>query len=258
MRETLVKFGVLAMRSSWAIKKFPIPLETPEQNYWLGFLIGDGNVGGKKGNGYNLRCDLAAKDGYLVSQLANFLGTRSYSYRRVVRCQIACTADLDYLKHHGLIPTKGGREIYPKTVTNHGSFIRGFFDADGCYCVATGRNNVKFLCVETSSGIDILEKISWVFYQEVNLVPSIIKRKDRNCFQLSLSLGRKNAGRLYDFLYADEESPRLHRKQRIIRIFSEKPKANGSKNHQNRVNPQERLLNKQNPQRLICSAPSLG
>jgi len=242
------------MRQSWAKEIFPMPLETPDQNYWLGFLMADGNVAGYEGNGYNLRCDLASKDGYHVSRLAKFLGVRSYSYRRVVRCQIACTLDREWLAQHGLVPRKTGRETYPDSVTNHSAFISGVIDGDGSFCIATGRGGYKFVSIQISSqSRDFLWKISRRLHKELGIYSAPLLRKAKNCSQLSYSLGPKNAGRLHTFLYSSGHTY-LHRKEQVLRRFAQGNSALISENRSDKDNQQG---SPSDPSEITCRAPVL-
>jgi len=193
---------------------FPIPLETPEQNYWLGFLMGDGYIQGSKEKGYSLCVECAVRDAYHVSRFGRFVGKPAASHRTCVRVVKGCSKELGHLAKHGLILRKTGKECWPETVTHVGSFFRGIFDADGW--VSEQKSSVQFgVC---GASWEFLAKLGSVVSSELMLDITPRKFKNANCFSITCSLSGWRLQKLHKFLYQSPGEPRLHRKERIIRL----------------------------------------
>lgn len=204
----------------WVRRVFPTPLETPEQNYWLGLLMADGYLQRAGKSSCSLVLELSAKDGYLVSKFADFIEVKPHSRRKSVRALRNCTKELDILKKHGLVFKKTGQETYPKTVTDDWAFIRGVLDGEG----SVGNYKKRSLSLSfVSQSKDFLFDIAFRLHQIGFNVPNLGTCGDRNASRISYTLGYDKAKVLYEKLY-EYPFPRLHRKERIIRLFVDRPK----------------------------------
>lgn len=205
----------------WVDQKFPNPLKTEEQNYWLGFLMCDGYIQGSPGQ-YSLALELAVKDAYAVSRFASFIGRKAKSSRNRVRVLRACTKELHKLAKHGIVKNKTGKEIWPDTVTCKWAFIRGILDGDGSVSVSNDR---ALALTFYSQSKKFLQQIAIQLFCITLCEPTIGKIKEKKCYRISYSLGHAKANKLYKLLYSsDPREPRLHRKERVIRIFCQRPK----------------------------------
>lgn len=214
--------GVSMNPVKWVEEVFPVPLKTVKQNYWIGFLMADGYIQGYPGS-YVLALQTAVKDAYHVSNFAKFIGKRSKSRGKRVQALRAVSTEMDILEKHGIVPQKTGKEQIPETVTHLPAFVRGFFDGDGTVgCYNERALAVSFFCQNK----EMLRSLSKIINEAVGHPQdqTIMTCGDSDCSRIGWNFGQIKGRRLYDFLYGFD-GPRLHRKERIIRIFAEKPRA---------------------------------
>lgn len=204
----------------WVDEKFPFPLVTLEQNYWLGLLMCDGYVQ-RANKSAHLGLELSDKDAYLVSRFGLFVGAKAHSSRRRVRVLRACSRETHLLARHGIVPNKTGKEKWPESVTDTWAFLRGVLDGDGtvgCY----NKRSLQLGFVSASQ--NFLESINAKLYSVTGSDASIRISEKGTSYRIDYSLGYDKARSLYGKLYSDPREPRLHRKERIIRVFSERPR----------------------------------
>lgn len=200
----------------WVERTFPIPLQTAEQNYWLGMLMADGYI--QRANGTARLClELAAKDASHVSRFGKFVGKRPYSSRNRVRVVKSCSKELDILSRHGIVPRKTGNEHWPKTVTDDWAFLRGVLDGDGSVGVYGRCLSLSFV----SASEEFLYSIASKLFTTIGSFPDVGNCGDRQAKRICYSIGHAKTCDLYAKLYATE--PCFLRKRRIIRLFVERP-----------------------------------
>ncbi|MFH1333568.1 MAG: LAGLIDADG family homing endonuclease [archaeon] len=207
----------------WVKEKFPKPLKTSEQNYWLGLLMTDGFVFDQRMGGIVLGLELQVRDGYLVSRFAKFIDKKARSEKRRVRVYRNCTKEIGYLWGHGIRLHKSGIEIWPDTVTDDMAFLRGVFDGDGSVSVSNKRSlAIAFY----SASVPFLKSIAEKIAQHTGIDSYYFGRiKGARCYRIVYSLGYDKAKKFYKTLYSiTSDEPRLHRKERIMRLFAERPK----------------------------------
>lgn len=129
-------------------------IDTDEKAYWLGFIYADGNI---SSTGYRFEINLSVKDLAHMLKLKNFL-----KYEEDIRfsennghpaCRLAVRNKnlWQQLNNKGCVPNKSLILKFPdlsifKTQDLVWSFIRGYFDGDGC-CYVSPDNHccVKFV-----------------------------------------------------------------------------------------------------------------
>jgi hypothetical protein len=116
-------------------------ITTPEQAYWLGFLVADGTVI-KTAKTYALRLELAERDAAHVQLFADAMGSDKPLWSRRGCAGVSLdswrlVASLERLgvgqrKSATVKPWDGPGHLMPH-------FWRGLFDGDGCICRSSGR-----------------------------------------------------------------------------------------------------------------------
>jgi hypothetical protein len=149
---------------------------SPEAFYWLGFLLGDGNICQDR-----LTCGLTACDVEHLVKLARFLGLsrERVSMRTLSSSKFGKTSDCawlsvrskhlcDRLKELGLEENKSTREVVLPQFRGNIDVLRGLIDADGCVCFTSGAtalglcgsHNVCAVLQEWANRIGSFPKIS--------------------------------------------------------------------------------------------------
>lgn len=201
----------------WVDEKFPYPLETEEQNYWLGLLMADGSLT-MAGTQANLRLELQRSDGYLVRAFARYIDSKDHETDRPsVVTSKKCTREAGLWVRHGICPHKSGKESWPTSVTRPWAFLRGVFDGDG-----TVRRVGRYLsfCIYSYSDV-VLEPVSWLLQDVLGLTAKV--QLVKGMFRVTANLGWQKANLLYICLYRDADHF-LHRKEEVIREFVSRPR----------------------------------
>jgi len=176
--------------------------------YWLGLLYADGCIHKNKySNSYTTILALQTGDDLIIEKFKRFLGTNAQIYH-----QENLATGLTGLRIHnqtinrkllqlGMIPRKSLVIKFPDFLLNHplkSHFIRGYFDGDGCICEK--KRKVKNWLHFTMTGtLDMMEKMSCIFQQELGIVPRKIIRQGK---VYSLHVGRiEYVQKLKEYLY---------------------------------------------------------
>ena len=149
--------------------KFNKGINSPQESYWFGFLVGDGTIYEDR---YRLKLTLQKKDKKHIEKFIKFLGyskKKIYSYPNRPLCEVridnkqllidlynlGLCANKTHKTHRGLIPKKYRRD-----------FIRGLFDADGTIHL---RKNKKFKTPDfhICGTKDLLEGVRDVFIENI-------------------------------------------------------------------------------------------
>jgi len=209
----------------WIAEKFPNPTTSPEQDYWLGFLMCDGYIQttDPAKTCFSLHLELAEVDIETVHAFAEFIEARTRKpkvNRKRVRVGKACTKEMHLLAEHGIEQRKTGNEIYPESITNHAAFVRGVMDGDGSVNVNPKKARSLELAFYSQS-VPFLEKVAARLEKDLGFPIPKLGNAD-GCKRVSYSLGKQRAKDLYNYLYSDEFH-RLERKQEILRKFADGP-----------------------------------
>jgi len=204
--------------------KFENGVNSSEESYWFGFLVGDGTI---YENRYRLKLSLGRKDKKHVEKFATFLGyskNRVHLYGSMSEFRIdnkqllnnlynlGLCANKTHKTHKGLIPKKYKRD-----------FIRGLFDADGTIYL---RKNKKFKTPDfhiCGTG-DLLEGVRDVFLEDIGVRGCISTSKGQpSVFECG---GRYIVEKVGHYLF-DKAKIYLERKYRIFQHIFEYNKNHG-------------------------------
>lgn len=207
-------------------------IDNHEKAYWVGFLMGDGNI-----TNNIVQISLSSKD---IDHLYKFLlfiesNSKVRSYEKdcyFKNCKIPYKSHIKYsmiaissplmskaLNNYGVCKNKTFRETVPninKKFIN--SFILGFIDADGSWVIDKTRNH-KFLHFSLIGNYKILNDIQQILMKKckVNKTKIIDNKKTPGLGYLRYG-GNKQVIRIYKFLYKDS-TVYLDRKYNRINNF---------------------------------------
>ena len=124
-------------------------IDNSDKAYWLGFIFADGNVYAPQGNsgghkGTRIEITVKEEDSYHLQNFVSFIKSNYPVKKKVVKLKgkefIAYRVSIGSVKmgndlvSHGCTQRKSLTLQYPKNINNKyfGSFLRGYFDGDGC------------------------------------------------------------------------------------------------------------------------------
>lgn len=149
--------------------KFKNGVNSPEESYWLGFLVGDGTI---YENRYRLKLSLGRKDKKHVERFAMFLGhskNRVCLYGSMAEFRVDNKQLLNNLYNLGLCANKvhkTHRGLIPKKYKR--DFIRGLFDADGTIHFRKNKK-IKTPDFHIYGTKDLLEGVGDIFLKDMKL-----------------------------------------------------------------------------------------
>ena len=149
-------------------------IDSHEQAYWLGFLVGDGNITNNQ-----IKLALAKKDRQHIQNFLDFMksdykihdyerfcefsrknGSKYISHVKYSQVSISSPECVKALANLGIIPNKTKKVIMPPIKKEFiKSFILGITDADGSWIKNKDRNGHIFLHFQIVGQKDILLKI---------------------------------------------------------------------------------------------------
>ncbi|WP_349407756.1 helix-turn-helix domain-containing protein [Pseudalkalibacillus sp. SCS-8] len=194
--------GILANKKYNYDENYFSAINTPNQAYLVGYILGDGTVFDRM-KSKRLVLSLAEEDKQLLEDIASEINMKEaikFRKRNAPNEQnkytltISCTKMCDDLIKLGITPNKTGRECWIPFGDNQlqWSFLRGIFDADGnirVYKRYYPDRNKTYL--KTRFGItgskQLLEGIL-IFLQENNIALNVNSiRQKEGCFDLHIS-----------------------------------------------------------------------
>lgn len=155
-----------------------------EMAYVLGFLYADGNIGDSANSSRTNYISFSSKDRDIIEAIRLAMksdhsilrrGPRktTFSDGRVVNCKETFCLRIGSRKMYidllklGLVPRKSKVAILPSMPNSYfGSFVRGYFDGDGCVCLRTAIGKEKPVIVKQLN--IIFTSGSKVFLTELN------------------------------------------------------------------------------------------
>lgn len=176
---------------------------TQDMSYFLGFLFGDGYLCHR--HSYLAGIEISIKDINILTKMADKLGIvpMSISKRDVAGqikkyCKISLYSKDMYndLLNRGLFPNKSLVVEFPEVPPKYlSSFIRGYFDADGCISIWPGGKDC-FICCSYPFGY-FLDSILNEYGIET------IKPKQSSILKVRLSSKKENLKRFFNFMYSN-------------------------------------------------------
>lgn len=204
--------------------RFQKGVNSSEESYWLGFLVGDGTI---YENRYRVKLALQKKDKNHIEKFIKFLGYNKkkiylYPYKPLCEVRIdnkrllinlyklGLQQNKVHRTHKGLIPPKYQRD-----------FIRGLFDADGTICLSLPKNSKTISADFHIYGTrNLLEGIREVFIKDVDDIG-----RNTGCISTSIGhpsvleyRGRWLVDKIGHYLF-DGTSVYLGRKYKIFQKF---------------------------------------
>ena len=166
-------------------------IDNHEKSYWLGFIYADGNVyiNRDRGNA-EMRIEIHQKDEYILYHLKKSLGDvhdisrrerdisfNGYEYTTKTSSLRIYSKNIAYdLVENGVVPNKTESSVFPKVKDEElfFSFMRGFFDGDGCLYW----NNKGLSLHFTNSSSDVFEYMQQTL-KTYNIQTNIYKEKEK-------------------------------------------------------------------------------
>lgn len=185
-------------------------IDTEEKAYWLGFIMGDGNI---EKNNMRFNIILKEDDFEHLKKLNHSLSStykillqsiddnRGFNTQRA-NLRISSKEFCKSLNKNFIFPQKTGNELIPSTVPDNliKHFIRGFFDADGSVCKSSNRDYLRFNIASCSE--KIIQQIITHLNNElnINLQYKEINRYSKPFFILE-SNSKNNTNKFLNYIY---------------------------------------------------------
>ena len=196
-------------------------IDTQDKAYWLGFLYADGCVNryykNEKLKAMNLEITLCNEDKIHLEKFRNSLESNVPIHEKKViykdkiylsnRITINCTKMCYDLINLGCTPNKTYDIKFPSfDIVPHKymrSFIRGFFDGDGCICVTTMANKPHIELVLTGMP-DMLNSIAdFLIKEKILRVKPKLHKDDRSKAYSMYMYGKDAVKDILDYMYKD-------------------------------------------------------
>lgn len=196
-------------------------LSSEEQFYWLGFIAADGYVGD---NG-KIELSLSDKDtSHLIKfnkfsqHINNNVKINNASYNKK-RCRWSIKNQ--YLKNRlielGITPRKSNTYTYNNIFDNNFlTFLRGYFDGDGCISGNKTANKV-YPQITLLGTKEFLIKVKEILYTKYNII-SYLSHQKSNGKAFNLRISRKSSIPFLDLLY-NSATIYLDRKYKRYQFF---------------------------------------
>ena len=190
---------------------------TEESAYWIGCLLGDGNISILKYGQKKLNIGLAVKDENHLLKFRNFLKSnykleylsphickgkdKEYLSQPSVRINITSKILVDKLKEFGVVPNKSFNASASDILLNNGDFWRGLIDADGTLDMYSRPDNEYYPRLRLI-GSEILMNQFLKFIKIVTPFKcDVTVRSTKSIY--GVSLGGKNAIYIINYLYSN-------------------------------------------------------
>lgn len=209
------KFGVTrGTRQSTLNDDYFEVIDSDEKAYWLGFLYADGYIYERMnkngGMSQHLELDLASEDVVHIHKFRYCIGcnkkvrSKNVKYNNKVyptnRIDIYSDIFCNHLRKKGVVPRKSliltypNEEILPPKYNS--SFIRGYFDGDGCVYT----NNPADIFVVSFVGTEaFLTTMMQVLKQEASMNTVNMTKKSK-AYEMRYS-GYNNFVKMYNYMY---------------------------------------------------------
>lgn len=182
------------------------------KSYFLGFLMGDGNVTRRLKSQPVIRLQISNKDSYILHILKEVLCVNNkieYSIRdNTNTLRFHSSRMASDLEKYGIVPNKTGKERFPydkipEKLVHH--FLRGFFDADGWFSISNNKTKIKFM-IGWAKNIKMLKDIKKYLNDHVNGLTDVkihkySEDKGYKGYAMLLYTKRQNVLDIAEFLY---------------------------------------------------------
>jgi len=189
---------------------------TPQQAYWLGFIVGDGSVEKRR-----LIINLSVRD-KLILENFNYNLNSNYNifhYGNYVNLTITSKHLTDALRVHNIIEGKTKNYLFNNKIPKHliNNFILGFSDADGCFSIDKKRG-LRFSLIGVEK---FMEDIQNILIDNCNVNKNKLQKHQITPYIKSLVYsGDKQLKSIVNFLYKDaNELLFLPRKYNIVKNY---------------------------------------
>jgi len=171
-------------------------IDTQDKAYWLGFLMGDGSV---SNNYLQLHLKNTRENKRHIEKFLWYLSANYRLYYRdnygysLVGVGITSNKLTRDLINHGIVPRKTYKAIFPiidEHLNRH--FIRGLFDADGCF----SQNKASFV-----GNRELMEQLEGLF-DFLRIKSKIRQAGISRAFELGIT-HFDNLQPLYEYMYTD-------------------------------------------------------
>jgi len=175
-------------------------IDSEEKAYWLGFIYADGCI--SDSNRFEL--SLALKDYSHLIKLGKLLNKEITKDNFRCRLSINNKTFGESLKNYGVIPRKSLILKFPKTILPEfiSSFIRGYFDGDGCIYYGKKDLTSSSQAVSLIGTGDMLTTI--LKYTKIVVKLSHDARHHKDCYFIRIGK-TKDIIKFLDYLYKDAE-----------------------------------------------------
>ena len=173
-------------------------IDSEEKAYWLGFIYADGYISEK----HHFELSLALKDYSHLEKLGKILNKEIKKDNFRCRLSINNKFFVEQLRNHGVVPRKSLILEFPETILPQfiSSFIRGYFDGDGC--IYYGKNDL----LSSSQAVSLIGTKNMLLrileYTNVYSKLSHDKRHHKDCYSIRISK-TKNIITFLDYMYKD-------------------------------------------------------
>lgn len=193
------------------ISKFK-DLTNEETQYWIGYLCADGNIEYNESSRI-YKVSLFSKDECVINDYINYFGKdickkyirkQNGIFEASIHSKELCKYFINELN---IIPNKG--LILDPNIDYTVSFIRGYFDGDGC--IRNGRAEAKF----TSGSKKFIDNLCIVF--DVLGIFYIIREKG-NAYDICFER-KEEVKKLYIYLYSEGKTKLLRKYNNFVALF---------------------------------------
>jgi len=199
--------------------------KTPEENYLIGYLLGDGGYNDKT-NKRRARLFVSSSDEYIIREFQYWFQPDSSIDRRIPvnktrniksnkfssRMTFSSKFEKTFNKY-GILSKKEERTFHNIKKGNMKYMLLGLMDADGTITWGRrrDRNRLWVNVGITHPNLKMLTKIQTFLMNELKIISSITPKKDENCYTLRFA-DRDSAVKFINYIYTNKPKMYLTRK----------------------------------------------
>lgn len=182
-------------------------IDTKEQAYMIGFLLGDSNID-KRGV---LNCTIAIKDREILEFIAPLLDARIVDNTKLNKSKKQYPNSAILRKVDGLEKFFGGRlkeeRHFPRITKNLERYLLlGFFDAEGCITFGHRKDRDRLWHkISFTSQYKMLEGLQKMLYKNLNISSTVKPKSDSNCFVLEFA-NKKDIITFLNYIYPEKNT----------------------------------------------------
>lgn len=182
-------------------------IETREQAYMIGFLLGDGHID-EKGN---VICSVSIRDREILELIADQLGARILDDKRINKKKRQFPHSTLSRKVGGIEKIFGGRlkdeRRFPRIRKDLERYLlQGFFDADGSVSFGKRKDRDRLWHkISFTSSFRLLEGVQNMLMNNLSISSKIKPKSNENCFVLEFA-NKKDVNSFIDYIYPVNEN----------------------------------------------------